>query len=614
MPRSKGRVRRPSKAPAPRTGVSTIGITAAPLLSEVDQRAERTLVDQKIRAGTHWYRRIDFYYGVLLLTPFLVLIAQTDPIFTQPGTIDPWVYLGFFRNLLNFKGELFSGTYYGSRLSWIIPGYVFHHIFSPLAAAFLLHFAVYLTALLSLYFILKTTLDRRTALLGSFAFAFYPFAWAALGWDYVDGVGIAYYLLTTAFLTRATSGTRQNVFLAAAGAAFAALLYSNLVWVLFTPPLALHYLWLKRPLSIRSFRVCCGQVCLWGALGAGAVTASLGFVNWRLDGNFWFYSPSIFYALGNVNLPNPWYQGIIVAGQLDPWLVVPSVILVTGLLSHGIWLGRRRPNVGLLYFLEFVLIAVELGYWQYIGSPVLGVSFYASYLIPVTYLAAGPLVWTVSPQLSDKKFYIAGVLTAVFLALPWWLSHFSPLVIYLKACMPWLAMVCCLALCLATVGRDKRYRFAFCLGVFVLLYFSVGYGRPRKPFANQARYSQMMKVRDRVEANRKNGRIRWWYAGSGDANSNDFVGISSTYLWGYTLASYAFPEIPKQTNFVPPSLLAVASSRPDTQAVAMGALAPLMKAQGLTAVVREVCQARGLDSKYYVVLIEIQKNSPFPKN
>jgi len=45
-----------------------------------------------------------------------------------------------------YKRDLFYGVYYGSRLSWILPGFLVHSIFSPVVANCVLHLLVQSTA------------------------------------------------------------------------------------------------------------------------------------------------------------------------------------------------------------------------------------------------------------------------------------------------------------------------------------------------------------------------------------------------------------------------------------------------------------------------------------
>src|SRR5579872_4849824 len=95
---------------------------AASISPEDEPSSDRGAVSPAGRAGRFWHGP-DRNYLVLLLPAMLVLAARPDAIFPPTDGIDPWVYFGFFRNLVDFQRDVFPGTYYGSRLSWIIPGY-----------------------------------------------------------------------------------------------------------------------------------------------------------------------------------------------------------------------------------------------------------------------------------------------------------------------------------------------------------------------------------------------------------------------------------------------------------------------------------------------------------
>src|SRR6185369_10691171 len=105
--------------------------------------------------------------------------------------------------------------------------------------------AVFFTAEFSLYWLLKGAFDRRVAILSAISIALYPYFWAAIGWDYADGVGIAYYLLTMALVFNASKSknTRARWLLVCGGMAYAGLIYSNLTWIVFSPAFLALYLW-----------------------------------------------------------------------------------------------------------------------------------------------------------------------------------------------------------------------------------------------------------------------------------------------------------------------------------------------------------------------------------
>src|SRR5664279_5371191 len=119
-------------------------------------------------------RRTIYYAVAILLLPLVTLWRHDDPLFSPLWQADPWFYLGYFRDLVSFKRDLFPGFYYGSRLSWILPGYVVHGLLPPLWANAALHLSVHSIAVLSLFATLRRCIGRRGAYLSAMAFSMYP--------------------------------------------------------------------------------------------------------------------------------------------------------------------------------------------------------------------------------------------------------------------------------------------------------------------------------------------------------------------------------------------------------------------------------------------------------
>ena len=115
---------------------------------------------------------------VLLSIPALVLLRQTNAIFNDAKSIDSsnfvdsWLYLGFFRNFVDFKRYLFTDTYYASRMSWILPGWLVYQVFSPEIANYVLHLSVFYLFVFSLYFAVSRLAHPRAALVAALAAGF----------------------------------------------------------------------------------------------------------------------------------------------------------------------------------------------------------------------------------------------------------------------------------------------------------------------------------------------------------------------------------------------------------------------------------------------------------
>ena len=106
----------------------------------------------------------------------------------------------------------------------------------------MLHLLVYYVAALSLYGIVSALFDSRTALISVLFMGSYPLFLRAVGWDYLDGFGIAQMLLLLLLLTKAAKSPNWKLYLFLAGVLHSALLITNLFWLGFAPSWIAHYL------------------------------------------------------------------------------------------------------------------------------------------------------------------------------------------------------------------------------------------------------------------------------------------------------------------------------------------------------------------------------------
>jgi hypothetical protein len=499
----------------------------------------------------------------VLLLPALVLWRQDNTLFTGVGYLDPWFYLGFFRNLANFKGSAFPCTYYGSRLSWILPGALIHSLFPPLAANCILHLAVQSVAAVSLFTTLRIAAGARRAFLATMVFSVNPWLWNATGWDYVDGVGIAYCLLTMALLTTAVVRPAGRWVLLAAGMALAALVYSNLFWVALAPLLPLYYIalawiWRRTP-AIRSVL----SLCLWFGAGCVIATGAFGGINRLLDGHFWFYAPSVLSGLRLASHENPWFQSIWLDHALAPWLWFGVIAGSVGLALLPYRL--RRPLTGsnaaaVLFAAQWLLAIGLMGYTQYRGSPAaLGLPYYASYLLPFTFLVIGSSFWPAAEKISQARYVLICSIAAVVYGAVWYDYAGLTLPTRPAAIRP----IVLAGSCLLAAGLVLRRRTAgILLAIAGLAIFTsqVRVGMPNDAHAYRRQYEALMLARDRIETIRNGRYVRFWYDAH-DPAIRDYDALSSTYLWSSSLWGDRFPEPPRDVDVPPGTLFVVLSSQ-----------------------------------------------------
>jgi 4-amino-4-deoxy-L-arabinose transferase-like glycosyltransferase len=518
--------------------------------------------------------------AVLLLTPAFLCLVVPDWIFSPIPTIDPYLYLGYIRNFSHLI-TIFGNTYYASRLPFIIPGYICYKIFPPLVANYVFHLGFYYLAIFSLYFILRIAVNRRTALLTAALMGFYPYFLAAVGWDYIDGAGIAYFLLTLLLLTLAVKNThgaqtasiseergrtisnKCALLLFLAGISLAALIYTNIFLFIMIPSLALFY-FVMQPQSWKTLFMS-ALIVIDGAILA---TILLGIVSTAAGGSFLFFKPSIhmvsyFRTVGNVWLyhGNTWLLYV-------PFMVLPFFICLTSLAflivsilhvksdlfkMNGVLQVARDNIFGLLHLLNFLIMFVL----QLLGQPVFQLQYYASYLMPTAFLAAGQQIYSTLSHLSVTQFRRIAIITISLLAGSYLLYYRTPIhsiLNYPDSMWYVFAVLVAGALCLIVVAKRKQI-LNMSLVILAAVFFSltpitlIATNPHRIVFCacEQGKniFLAVTKSDDISHAYDTTGNLRFWYNNT-EPLGGLFTAIASTHFWAYRLINYKFPDIVKQ--------------------------------------------------------------------
>jgi hypothetical protein len=402
-----------------------------------------------------------------------------------------------------------------------------------------------------------------------------------IGWNYVDGVGISYYLFALALITGAADSARPRIWLVFTGAAIAAQLSTNL------------FLITLLPLHIVYWLVICG--CARGiktGLGDG-VAVLAGFCCLLAAFSLYFFavtdSWSFFYSqiMMAVSILNHSGSTVGLMGYDVPptaewtrsahWLKLPTVVFVASIFYFGLavrW-SHLRHRASMLLLGMFVAQYMIMVCLQPNGR-VLIISWYASYLIPTMFLAIGgmlaPLLGTASGQ--RIGIYMLGVVATVS-------SLF---------CLPQQSVIakCCAEVAMAS-GLINPLLFLF--GCALVLVFAAGERRPvaawtavvilgcsmsifnygmaaQECWAVKYRRNAFQAINDGaavIDAVRGDVRsVRFWYdMQSGEHAPTVYSSLNSVYLWGYAIQSTQFPSLvndPKICPDLPPGTLLVVLS------------------------------------------------------
>jgi hypothetical protein len=519
----------------------------------------------------------------LVILPFLVLWRNSNLLFSGLGYIDPWVYYGFFRNLVLFKRELFPGTYYGSRLAWILPGYLVNRLFEPLTANYVLHLGVYFAAVVSLYYILARTINRPTGLMTAIVFGLHPYVWSAVGSDYIDGASIAYYLLTTALLTYA--GYRQGPAwaLTLAGISCAGLIYCNIAWIIFLPFFPAYYLWRRRQSGATDNVAEFGRFLLWMTAGAAVVTIVLGAINFRIDGHFWFYAPSLRFAASGAHQASQLHSSGLQWVWDARWLLFPGFTLLATLPAVTRIFQRplsSETGTQILFAVNFLYCAAVYAVAEVHGNPMVEYHFYVSLLLPPAFLAVGALLFRLNDGWTRANL-VSFAAAAILLAAPWWALDGKVWSEIAKLAMPYAACIGAGAVLWRTL--QPRSRAALWALLLVLAACSTTVLWTDHFFMRDRFWSTGTQSRDgflritgalkQIETIPPDRSMHFWYDHT-ESNGNEFDSLSSVYLFQYNLIGRDFPQLPVDAQLPTGSVIVIPSSNPQAAEIAKTALAP----------------------------------------
>ena len=471
----------------------------------------------------------------LAALPLLLLACNPSWILTYPGSIDSWVYYGYFTNFSTLWRE-FPDVYYGTRLSWLLPGAMAHDIMPPRLANTVLHLGVFYITVFATYVTVARAYGSRTALFVAVLLGSYSHFLVSAGWHYVDGIGIAYYAATVALLIRPTRADMAWWMPLAAGATYAAAIHSNLVWGLFLP--IVWFTYLRLPAADARQKYLHAACFLAGAL---LLTAGLGLEAQRRGAPFLFFMPSLRFASATA-LDRDTFAPADPFWMLSAhFLVVPTVAAVAVLIARIRMSGedRRFDRVLLDHFLiwagAFLLLLA-------LGRPFLKLPSYTSLLIPSLFLALAPMLWPRVRQLSASAFAVVlatALMIPGLLLLPLAGIHLHGLGPPLVVAVPALVLAAGIAWLAIRNGPAAIILFVVCFGVANVMVTSRVFRFERLGERGDA-YDAIVQA-DRMLATHDEGG-RFWYDRSSPLG-DVFQAVASTRLWAYRLIGDKFPTL-----------------------------------------------------------------------
>jgi len=358
-------------------------------------------------------RQLTALAGTWAICTLALLLFRPGYTFPPLELLDSWIYTSYHWDLKTQIAD-FGPTYYGSRLSWVLPGALLHWLL-PLEAAEicfkLIVSALFATACAA---IVRRAAGPSAALLAVALSIIAPQFIVALHTDFTDTPVIVYATLALACITAARDSRRWVAWIFLGGCFFTGMTIANLS-SLGAPGLGLaafHLLWLRW--GFKRQLACLGLYLL----AALTVCLVLGGIHVLAGGAFFFLKPQIAMIFYVKELKNsPWMPAnwLWLAGAT--WLVVPVGTLLWGVLcslTNRTAHAEHRRLIQALTAALFVSLAWAL-MLEFKFNGVLYYYFYASYHLCLALPLLAALCWA-GTEPSRRSAAVAGTLILTLLA------------------------------------------------------------------------------------------------------------------------------------------------------------------------------------------------------
>jgi hypothetical protein len=502
------------------------------------------------------------YLALILITPLIQLAVNRNLfIISAAGWswIDPWVYTGTFLNFRTFLQE-FPWGYYLTRLPWVLPGVLVHRLLPPLPANYLLHLGFFYGLLFATYALVSNGVNRRMGILVTIVMAWSPIILSSLSWDYVDGAGIVFLVVTLLGLEKAAGqGRYWWGWGIAAGAGMACMASSNLFLASMS---VIGMLFLVARVGLTRWRLIAGTAFL-AAIGGALMLGAFSLANVMFGGPWLFLGPSFEAAKYVTSTPSNWR----ISGwhHRAEWLALPLAGVLGALLNLLPW-GRPRLPFARAIDVSLLAAAALLTAFEARGIPLLQISYYSSYLAPLALLSL-PLHVGCGVDVSRRRSIAFALWMIAFMAAAHWLflapreTSFlitlmrTPAINFVyglvwpgpadqESFTTFFAVVGGLVavLSLKFVRATNVSRFGFVLGLMFVCAAVPNTFPTQSARGVQSSFRETLEAARYVGANAANRPLRFWY----DLNGNptrSLRPIASMYFWSRSLINETLPTV-----------------------------------------------------------------------
>jgi hypothetical protein len=353
-----------------------------------------------------------------------VYVWTKAPLYNPLGTIDPWLYTALWTNFDQIY-PAFHGTYYVSRLPWILPGHALNGLFDPRSAALILHTTFFLAGGVLFYVLCRRWLGAVAAAIGYLSVIGSQMYFNAHRWDYQEGGVLTFMIATFAFaLPRTRSPRVRAASLALAGAFAAAMVTTRIIDGVYLIGLPLLYFAVLVDLSWRARLMQFARDLAAFVIGALALLLVGGLFAKTHGEEFLFFMPQI----RVVQTTSGGYNQTPVDQWLPsaPYFWVPpfAIVFAAVVLTFGPKRERLARRLLLASAIWLTLTFVPLALWQFLGHGWLfNLGYYfSSFLVPTMLCVASAVAVLVGVQgLSRRSILIVAVCALAILGPVIWI-------------------------------------------------------------------------------------------------------------------------------------------------------------------------------------------------
>lgn len=347
--------------------------------------------------------------ALICLIPLIQALINSNWMFNSYDWLDPWYYVGYG---LNYLWPDFHNDYYkAARLPWIWLEFAVRNIFSPTVSSWILQIGLLAGGASFLYATFSRLVGRPAAFIAAAFFASNYFGHASGGADYQNTLAGPLFALTWYLTVKSAQDGYKPFNLFVTGAAFAATVHTNIVFVNLAPILIAQYIFCYRERFGRMPAIV--STAALALLGAIALTAFMGAVNWLVGRDFFFFMKIFNLASSFVKDSsqqkawwNPWTTGwywtTVHLGQFTGGMILALAVCAYAGLRKSVATAQDRDAV--LLAVGFLYAWILWLCWQTAGQTALDWGYFAYPLVlPLNgAIAATAAIWLKLPETGKK--------------------------------------------------------------------------------------------------------------------------------------------------------------------------------------------------------------------